>query len=66
MEDRYTTTMIQRTRGNSERIMLQEGIFLSGLMDKNKSYFRWGVFSWMVNDLLIYTQLVILVQNVGS
>lgn len=56
MEDRYTTTMIQRTRGNSERIMLQEGIFLSGLMDKNAKTISDGVYSvgWLMIFLYIH------------
>lgn len=56
MEDRYTTTMIQRTRGNSERIMLQEGIFLSGLMDKNAKATSDGVYSlaWLMIFLYIH------------
>lgn len=59
--------MIQRTRGgSSERIMLQEGVFLSGLVDRDAKATSDGVFSWMVNGLLVYTQLIILVQNVGS
>lgn len=56
MEDRYTTTMIQRTRGNSERIMLQEGVFLSGLMDKNAKAISDGVYSvgWLMIFLYIH------------
>lgn len=48
--------MIQRTRGNSERIMLQEGVFLSGLMDKNAKAISDGVYSvgWLMIFLYIY------------
>lgn len=40
--------------------MLQEDVFLSGLADIRdaKSTSDGGVFSWIVNDLLVYTQLV--------
>lgn len=49
--------MIQRTRGNSERIMLQEDVFLSGLMDKNAKAISDGVYSvgWLMIFLYIYT-----------
>lgn len=49
--------MIQRTRGgSSERIMLQEGVFLSGLVDRDAKATSDGVCSvgWLMVFLYIH------------
>lgn len=49
--------MIQRTRGgSSERIILQEGVFLSGLVDRDAKATSDGVYSvgWLMVFLYIH------------